>query len=286
MKNCLFAIIAFGALLLLNVSCKNIEHIKYDPPVTPNEWCNSQPCVQIGNITVSQPSSSAIVYILAITSIILGLRFIRNNNNQKSRAWWGISLIIGGLGALLAGTSYQAFGYELKCAGKEYCSWTNWWELWYEILTITSAGALLVAVAKACFVKTWQKYCTAFALINTLAYVCVIAIGVYFQNQFLLSFDLMVCFITPIYITIMVVNVTDYFRTKKTMLKHLIMSWIILFSTLVMYYLYMTINATEALWINGLWFSENDVLHIGMIVWLIYIDKSLGKSLKDLKFEM
>ena len=70
------------------------------------------------------------------------------------------------------------------------------------------------------------------------------------------------------------------------MLKHLIISWIILFSTLIMYYLYMTINAKEALWVNGLWFSENDVLHIGMIVWLIYIDKSLGKRLKDIEFEI
>ena len=91
--------------------------------------------------------------IFLLSSIILGLRFIRNNNNQKSKTCWGISLMIGGLGALLAGTSYQAFGYELKCAGKEYCSWTNWWELWYEILTIASAGTLLVAVSRHALLK-------------------------------------------------------------------------------------------------------------------------------------
>ena len=199
MKNSLFSVMAIGALLLLNVSCKNIEHIKHDPPITPSQWCKSALCSYWKHHSMSAKLIRYCLYILAISSIILGLRFIRNNNNQKSRTCWGISLMIGGLGALLAGTSYQAFGYELKCAGKEYCSWTNWWELWYEILTIASAGTLLVAVAKACFVKTWQKYSTAFALINTLAYICAIAIGVCFQNQFLLSFELMVCFITPIY---------------------------------------------------------------------------------------
>jgi len=52
----------------------------------------------------------------------VGLRFLLDQRGQQSRMWWGIGLLLTGLGALAAGTSYQAFGYELKCNGRETCT--------------------------------------------------------------------------------------------------------------------------------------------------------------------
>ena len=36
------------------------------------------------------------------------------NKEQQSHYYWNIGLILWGISAILAGTSYQAFGYELN----------------------------------------------------------------------------------------------------------------------------------------------------------------------------
>jgi hypothetical protein len=264
-------------------ACDKLKKIPYDPPLKSTDWCANQPCSELGDLIISQPSSSAIVYILSILSIAIGVFFLKKNKGQQSIKWWGYSIIIGGIGALFAGTSYQAFGYELKCAGRQYCIYTNWWELWYEILTIASAGALLIGISYSCFSLKWQNICKGFAIINTLTYLVVIFLGVYSVNKFLLSFELMICFIAPTYILIMICNIIDYTRIKKQLLKKLIVSWLILFSTLGAYYLYMITGITQKLWESNIWLSDNDVLHLGMIGWILYLYFELYDNLTDIR---
>ena len=56
-------------------------------------------------------------------------------------------MLLGGLAALAAGTSYQAFGYQIKCVGQETCAWTSWWEVIYLMFQQVSMDAMLVAIA-------------------------------------------------------------------------------------------------------------------------------------------
>ena len=37
------------------------------------------------------------------------------------------------------------------------------------------------------------------------------------------------------------------------------------------------------LWARGLWFSDNDVLHIGLIMWVVYVDRAVGYQVTDLQ---
>ena len=41
------------------------------------------------------------------------------------------------------------------------------------------------------------------------------------------------------------------------------------------------LGATQTLWVRGVWFSENDVLHIGLIVWMIYLARVVAPRVVD-----
>ncbi|MCK7485154.1 MAG: hypothetical protein MZU97_06065 [Bacillus subtilis] len=105
------------------------------PNITPLQYLQGMPIWTIslfgGSFVFIQPSSTFFVYLLGILMIVLGVRFFHTTKSQQSRKFFGIGLILWGVGTLLAGTSYQAFGYELKCEGLDYCTFTSKFELAY-----------------------------------------------------------------------------------------------------------------------------------------------------------
>lgn len=258
-----------------------LDGIPYAPEVLATEWCDKQPCVEIGNVLISQPTSSVIVYLTAVIGIWVGRNLYVTAEGQQSKKWFGISLRLGGIGAFLAGTSYQAFGYEIKCAGREVCTWTSWWELGYELVTVVAAAYLLVGVAAMCFSNKWIRMAKMFGLLLSVVYLLVLILGVVKQNQFMLSFELMLIFSTPVYIVILIANAIQYVQTKNKHIAKLTITWLLLFSVLIAYYAYLLLGITDMLWQKGVWFSENDVLHVGMILWLVYIHASLQDSIRD-----
>jgi hypothetical protein len=41
------------------------------------------------------------------------------------------------------------------------------------------------------------------------------------------------------------------------------------------------LGITQTLWARDVWFSENDVLHIGLIVWMVYLARVVAPRVKD-----
>ncbi len=258
-----------------------------DPELTPDRWCEVQPCLNISfgsrKIILTQPTSSFFVYFLGILTIGVGLHFFWTQDGEISRFFWGISLVLWGIGALLAGTSYQAFGYEIKCAGQESCAWTSWWEVSYLMVQQLSTSAMLAGVAYACTGGLWRTGLLSYAIVNALVYIILAAIGGIVPIKSLITFELMVLFSVPIIVIFLILNGWRYHTLGNPMDLILLGTWILLTLTVTLYWLYYKLGITQTLWANGkgIWFSENDVLHVCLVFWMIFIVTVVAGHIKD-----
>ena len=78
-----------------------------------------------------------------------------------------------------------------------------------------------------------------------------------------------------------VVNGWRYYKHKGDMDLALLGTWVWLGVTIGAYFFYLLLGITQTLWARGMWFSENDVLHIGLIIWMIYIALVVSHRVKD-----
>jgi hypothetical protein len=267
-------------------SCGRMDAILYDPPMTPAQMLDSMPFVETSlfscRIILMEPRSTFFVYLLGLLTIGCGIYFLRNREGHISRFWWGLALIFWGLGALFAGTSYQIFSYELKCAGREFCLWTNWWEVFYLIFSVASLNAMVMAQANACTGGRLRNVLIRYALMNMLIYTGIALAGALLPNKFMISFELMILFLAPTILLFIVLNTRRYIGEKNSMDLSLVKTWLGLCLIVAVYFIYLLMGFTESLWNMGFWFSANDVLHIMLIVWMLYIVKVVAPRIIDL----
>jgi hypothetical protein len=256
-----------------------------DPDLTPDKWCEKQPCRRIRiasrEIVISQPLSSFWVYFLGLFTIGAGLYFFRIHNGENARLWWGVSLLLWGIGALLAGTSYQAFGYEIKCAGRQACSWTSWWEVVYLMLQQLSMNAMLAAVAYSCTAGTFQAVLLGYAWLSSLVYVILVFVGAIVPVKSLITFELMVWVSAPVLFFFFFLNGWRYFIFGNPLDLVLLGSWFMLVGTMAAYWIYGKQGIPKKLWARGIWFSENDVLHVLLIFWMVYTVAVVANRISD-----
>ena len=276
----------FSSLLLLLAGCGQLDSIPYSPAQTPETWLKIQPFTEINfglqKIYFMQPSTSAIVYLLGILTIGVGIYFLKIRQNQKSRLWWGVALLLWGLGAILAGTSYEAFSYAIKCAGREACLWTSWWEIAYLVVTVWSLDAMMLAVAHSSTAGGLRRGLSIYALVNAIAYFALIVVSVFVPVKFLISFEFLLVVGAPTFVALFVINLLNYLKTKSMPELMLVGAWLWMAVTIAAYFGYYMTGWTDMLWAKGMWFSENDVLHIFLIVWMLYLGFGLAPRVMDI----
>ena len=276
--------------LLALSACGRLDSIPLSPLQTPETWLKIQPFVKFRlgaqEIILVQPSTSTFVYLLGVLAVGVGLYFLKIHNGQKSRLWWGIALLFWGMGALLAGTSYEAFSYAIKCAGRETCLWTSWWEIGYLVASVWSIDAMVVAVAWSSAHGRRRSALVAYAIANACAYLIVVLVGTFLPVKFLISFELLLAVSAPGILALFILNLWRYWNFKKRVDLALLVAWIWLGVTIGAYFLYYSSGLTQKLWARGTWFSENDVLHIGLILWMLYLAFILAPRVTDAPMEI
>jgi len=267
-------------LSLVLVGCGRLDQLTYEPATTPQQWCEQRPCIEVGSTTINEPLGIALVFGLALFWLAAGWYFIASRRGQRSRTWFGIALVLGGIGAALAGTSYQLFSYVLKCEGRELCVLTNGWEVAYSVTQAWSVSAMVVAVAYACTLGRARTVLIWYAVLNALAYCVITVVGVVTPSATLLSFTVLTLFALPGVAIVIGVTARHLDRPKE---RAIFTAAILLLLVQVAYYAYWAAGFTQALWDNGdgFYFSENDVLHIGFILWLAYLLWRVGPTLDD-----
>jgi hypothetical protein len=256
-----------------------------DPEQTPAAWCRVQPCIKIRiaskDLVISQPLSTVWVYLLGLLTVGVGVYFFQIQNHENSRFWWAVSLLLWGIGALLAGTSYQAFGYELKCKDRKVCVWTSWWEVVYLACQQVSMNAMFAAMAYSCTTGTLQKVLLGYSLVNSGVYLVLVFVGGVVPVKSLIRFEFMVYFSTPALFFSIFWNSLQYHLFRNPLDLVLLVTWILLLCTMMAYWIYLKLGITKKLWAKGIWFSENDVLHVLLIFWMIYIATVVADHIKD-----
>jgi len=274
---------AFVLVPALNFGCGRLAELRVEPPVTPEQWCELRPCVFFGDFVFNEPLGSLLVFALAALWIVAGVRFLRDARGQQSRRWFGVALVLGGGGAALAGISYQAFSYMLKCAGEAHCRLTNGFEVGYSVLQALSVSAMLLAIAYACVHGRPRRLIVAYAAINAIAYALVSAAGVMLPSRSLLSFEVLSLFALPPAVLVIALAAKSLTTSARALDRSLLISAVFLLLVQAAHFAYAAAGLTERLWRNGrgFYFSANDVLHAGMIAWLVWVVAALGPELRD-----
>lgn len=270
---------------LLLIGCGTLASIPNIPAQTPNSWLTIQPFVEfhVGarRIVLAQPSTTLIVSALGLVTIWAGLHFLRIRAEHRTRFWWGVALLLWGAGALAAGASYEGFSYHLKCAGRDTCAWTSWLEVWYLWLTMASVDAIVMAQAYGTRTGRWRVIQIRYAVAHCALYTLAVFIGSQLPSRLLLSFEGLLLAALPSAVICVVGTVARYRAERAHVDRVTLGAWIWLAVTVSAYYGYYASGWTAMLWARGAWFSENDVLHIGLVVWMVYLMRVVAPHTED-----
>lgn len=281
-------IIVSGMLFVILAVCvlSNTGSLFMLPLTTPGDFLASMPHARLSifglDLVLIQPSSTFFVYLLGAVMILLGIYFFATKKSQRSRYYWAIGMLMWGISAIAAGTSYQAFGYELKCRGQEHCLFTSNFELVYMLLTAYCINFLVAATGYTSTGQRGRQWLSRFALIDSALYSIYLLVGALLPVKFLISYEGFMAFIGINFILMFILNIRHYIRYQDKLNRNLIAIWIGFLLVNVGYFVFLFGRFGATLYQDHrIWFNENDILHVLLIIWAGMIFWLLRKTAVD-----
>jgi hypothetical protein len=121
-----------------------------------------------------------------------------------------------------------------------------------------------------------------FAIIDSAAYSVYMFIGAVLPVKFLISYEGFMAFIGVNFLIMFILNILHYKKDKDILNLKLIYIWIGFLIVNIGYFVFLLGDIGANLYQNfGIWFNENDVLHVLLILWSCLILVLLRKDLVD-----
>jgi hypothetical protein len=192
-------------------------------------------------------------------------------------------MIFWGIGTLFAGTSYQAFGYQLKCVNKEFTNFTDWWEIIYMMCMAISFGFLIVAISYGNAKGKTRMVLQKLVYVVVPLYVFLLTLGSIIPIQILVTYEVLNVFFMPYFVVFFILSVKGYQKRKDQGNRRLIITWLLFLFVNVSYYIYYYLGISEKILdMTGIWFNQNDALHVLIFLWMGYIWFALPNSIEDI----
>lgn len=178
--------------------------------LTAATWCDHYPCLEIGGVTIAEPTTAITDWILFVELWVVSLLLLRPSIARLggvSANLWGSGWLMLGVSFLLGGASH-GFAIPLKCEGRDVCINSSW--VWVACLLTQTLGFSLGLIGTSFLVltsKCWQYVLTAYSVISTAAYVLLVLFGALVVSdwgKFALSFKAVLIFAVPSVVIIFV----------------------------------------------------------------------------------
>jgi hypothetical protein len=128
-----------------------------------------------------------------------------------------------------------------------------------------------------------RKRLIKFALIDSAAYSVYMFVGAVLPVKFLISYEGFMAFIGVNFLIMFILNLLHYKKHKDNLNRNLIYIWISFLIVNFGYFVFLLGNIGANFYQNfGVWFNENDALHVLLILWSCIILVLLRKDLRDI----
>lgn len=285
-KAMVLIVLAMAAMIAAVILLNNTGGLLMTPPTTPSAFLSGEPHISLSlfgkTFILIEPSSTIFVYLLGLIMVGLGVWFISTRHNSHARLYWGIGLILWGLGAISAGTSYQAFGYEIKCLGQTMCQFTSNFELVYMLLTAYSINFLVAATGYTSLGEIGRSRLIRFAVLDGIGYSLFLLVGAIIPVRFMVSYEGFMAFLGGNFVLMFGFNLRHYLTHRDPLNLRLTWLWIGFLAVNIGYFVALFTGIGVTLHDRyGIWFNANDTLHTLLILWAGQVFFSLNNTLSD-----